>query len=160
MVIELLVSIPVLTLPGREIDERGDDCRTQTHRTGAHMPPPHIALVLADDLPWELFPRRGNDGAIALLPSVKRHLIDDGLTLERHYSFSLCAPARASLLTGRWPHRVYETSSMRACKGVSPGMSTLAEKLKGAGYAAHGGLQVRHTLAGVPLAAALASWVL
>ena len=58
--------------------------------------------------------------------------------MERHYAYSLCAPARASLLTGRWPHRAYETSSMRACKGVSPGMSTIAERLKeGANYATH-----------------------
>ena len=98
---------------------------------------PHILLLLADDYPWELYPRQ-NTPARSLLPHMSRLLSDEGLTLERHYAYSLCAPARASLLTGRWPHRAYETSSMRACKGVSPGMSTIAERLKeGANYATH-----------------------
>ena len=98
------------------------------------MPRPHIILAVADDLPWELWPRASNADARVLLPKIGRHVVDDGLDLERMYAYPLCAPARASLLTGRWPHRAYETVDMRACKGISPGMSTLAEKLKEAGY--------------------------
>ena len=66
------------------------------------MPPPHIALVLADDYPWQLYPRQGtSDPQLpALLPHISQHLVRDGLTLDRHYAYPLCAPARASLLTG------------------------------------------------------------
>lgn len=100
---------------------------------GGH--PPHVILAVVDDLPWEMWPRPGNEAARSLLPNLTHHLVDNGLTLERHYAFPLCAPARASLLSGRFPHRAYETIDMRACKGVSPGMSMLSEKLKeGAGY--------------------------
>ena len=98
---------------------------------------PSIVYLLGDDYPWQLWPRAGNAQARALLPRLSETFVDNGLDLQRHYAYALCAPARASLLTGRWPHRVYETSSMRACKGVSPAMGIIAEKLKGAGYATH-----------------------
>ena len=70
--------------------------------------PPHVVLVVADDLPWALFPHAGNDGAAArpLMPHVDA-LRGDGLALRRHYAYHICAPSRASLLSGRWPHRAY-----------------------------------------------------
>ena len=102
---------------------------------------PHIVFLLADDFAYEMWPRRNNNSsaARALLPNIARHFVSDGLQLERHYSYKLCAPARASLLSGRWPHRAYELEGgMRACKGLSPGVTTLAEKLRdGAGYDCH-----------------------
>ena len=100
--------------------------------------PPHIALLVGDDFSWELWPRATNAPMRALLPRMASTFVDGGFDLQRHYSYPLCAPARSSLLTGRLPHRAYETADMRACKGISPGMSTLADKLKqGAGYATH-----------------------
>ena len=91
---------------------------------------PHILFLLSDDFPWEIWPRTGNAHMRTLLPNLHQTFVSDGLDLERHYAYPLCAPARASLLTGRWPHRAYDTSSMRACKGISPAMSTIADKLK------------------------------
>jgi arylsulfatase A-like enzyme len=98
---------------------------------------PHIVLVVADDFPWELWPRAENAVTMApLLPSISANLVRDGLSLRHAYGYRLCAPARASLLSGRWPHRAYELEGgMRACKGLSPGFTSLAEKLRdGAGY--------------------------
>ena len=95
---------------------------------------PNVIFLLADDFPYELWPRANNPAARALLPGLASSFVDNGLDLERFYTSQICAPARASLLTGRWPHRAYETSSMRACKGISPAMGTIAEKLRGAGY--------------------------
>ena len=62
---------------------------------------PSILLLLADDYPWELWPRAGNAAARALLPTLSRTMVDTGLDLERMYTYPLCAPARASLLTAR-----------------------------------------------------------
>ena len=76
----------------------------------------------------------------ALLPTVTSEFIHGGLDLKRAYAYKLCAPARASLLSGRWPHRAYELAGgMRACKGLSPGFrDSLAERLRdGAGYRSH-----------------------
>ena len=100
---------------------------------------PHVLLLLADDFPWEMWPRAGNTQMQRLLPALSEHAVHNGLSLERHYAFRLCAPARASLLSGRFPPRAYELEGgMRACKGLSPGFTSLAEKLRdGAGYACH-----------------------
>ena len=104
-----------------------------------HQRPPHIVIILADDFAYEMWPRANNDAMRSLLPTLARHFVDDGFGLERHYTYKLCAPARASLLSGRWPHRAYELrGGMRACKGLSPGITNLAEKLRGgANYATH-----------------------
>ena len=93
---------------------------------------PELAIV-------EQGPRDANDAMHLLLPNVRETFIRDGLHLERQYTYKLCAPARASLLSGRWPHRAYDlVGGMRACKGLSPGMTNLAEKLRdGASYECH-----------------------
>ena len=109
---------------------------------------PHIVILLVDDMPWQMHPHAGrSSGEQAVLMPHVASLVDDGLALTRHYTYPLCAPARASLLTGRWPHRAYHSTSrgdgdqvvlpMDACRGISPGMTSLAEKLKGAGYRTH-----------------------
>ena len=99
---------------------------------------PHIAFVLADDFAHEMWPTNGHEAMQALMPTLSQYVMHDGLELSRVYAYKLCAPARASLLSGRWPHRAYDTSSMRACKGVSPGMTNLAEKLRDeGGYTCH-----------------------
>ena len=98
---------------------------------------PHILLLLADDYPWELRPaERSNE---RLVPRIRRHFVLEGLDLQRMYAYPLCAPARSSLLSGRWPHRAYPLAGgMRSCKGLSPGLTNLAERLKeGAGYRTH-----------------------
>jgi arylsulfatase A-like enzyme len=64
---------------------------------------PNIVLILADDMGY------GDFGCFsegrATTPTLDQ-LVRDGLCLTQHYSASpVCAPARASLLTGRYPHR-------------------------------------------------------
>ena len=74
----------------------------------------------------------------ALLPHLRRTFVTEGFELQRTYAYKLCAPARAAILSGRWPHRAYELEGgMRSCKGLSPGLTSLAEALTAAGYNAH-----------------------
>ncbi len=66
-------------------------------------PPPNIVLIVADDLGM------GDlgclNGGLTHTPNIDR-LFAEGVSLTQHYSASpLCAPARASLMTGRYPHR-------------------------------------------------------
>ena len=67
------------------------------------MTKPNIVLIVADDMGYgdlDAF----NDGP-ARTPSLD-HLVDESLCLTQHYSGSpVCLPARAALLTGRYPIR-------------------------------------------------------
>ncbi|MBI3971213.1 MAG: sulfatase-like hydrolase/transferase [Chloroflexi bacterium] len=64
---------------------------------------PNILLILADDLGYGDLGCFGN--ADARTPSLDR-LAEEGIRLTQHYSGSaVCAPARACLMTGRYPHR-------------------------------------------------------
>ncbi len=59
-------------------------------------PRPNFVVIVLDDL---------DTASLSALPSVTRRLADEGLRFERHFVANpLCAPARASLLTGRYTH--------------------------------------------------------
>ncbi|MEA3366120.1 MAG: sulfatase-like hydrolase/transferase, partial [Candidatus Hydrogenedentes bacterium] len=66
------------------------------------------------------------------------HLVGEGVCLTQHYSASaVCAPARAALLTGRYPHRTgaIDTLEGRGSDRLALHEVTLADALKNAGYA-------------------------
>lgn len=66
------------------------------------------------------------------------HLLAEGVCLTQHYSASaVCAPARAALLTGRYPHRTgaIDTLEGRGSDRLALHEVTLADALKTAGYA-------------------------
>jgi arylsulfatase A-like enzyme len=59
-------------------------------------PRPNFVIVVLDDL---------DSAALGALPGVTRRLAQEGLSFERHFVTNpLCAPSRASLLTGRYTH--------------------------------------------------------
>lgn len=96
---------------------------------------PNIILILADDLGY------GDIGAFGN-PDVQTptldHLASEGIALTQHYSASaVCAPARAGLLTGRYPHRTgaIDTLEGRGLDRLALREVTLADVLKTAGYA-------------------------
>ena len=67
------------------------------------MQQPNILLILVDDMGYGDF-GMFSDGA-ARTPTLDR-LATESVCLTQHYSASaVCAPARAALLTGRYPHR-------------------------------------------------------
>lgn len=64
---------------------------------------PNMILVLADDMGYGDF-GIFSDGS-PKTPTLDQ-LVKDSICLTQHYSASpVCAPARAGLLTGRYPHR-------------------------------------------------------
>lgn len=96
---------------------------------------PNIVFVLADDMGYGDF-GCFNDG-LSQTPTLD-HLVAEGICLTQHYSASpVCAPARASLLTGRYPQRTgsLDTLELRGLDRIALGERTIADLLRQAGYA-------------------------
>lgn len=96
---------------------------------------PNIVVILADDLGYGDIGAFGND---AVRTPVLDRLAAEGVYFTQHYSGSaVCAPARASLLSGRYPHRTgaIDTLESRGLDRLSLREVTLADQLKTLGYA-------------------------
>jgi len=101
-------------------------------------PRPNIVWVMADDLGWGevgLFPSSSPHGRIAT-PHLDR-FGREGMMFTRAYAgYTVCAPSRTTFFTGRhsgqFPKHGLDGKNIR--KG-QPGVTTLPEFLKSAGYA-------------------------
>ncbi|GAA4884109.1 arylsulfatase [Kitasatospora terrestris] len=101
---------------------------------------PNIVVVLVDDLGYSDI---GPFGSEVPTPTLDR-LAADGVRLANYHTMPLCSPARAALLTGLNPHRVGYSFVANADPGfpgygmeIAPSIPTLAETLRGAGYATY-----------------------
>ncbi|MGB3618436.1 MAG: sulfatase-like hydrolase/transferase, partial [Catalinimonas sp.] len=102
-------------------------------------PPPNVILILADDMG---FADLGCFGATVIRTPHLDRLAEGGLRLTQFYNAGRCCPSRASLLTGRTPHRAgmatmtdYTLPDNPAYQGyLRADAPTLAEVLRGAGY--------------------------
>jgi arylsulfatase A-like enzyme len=102
--------------------------------TQTHTRQPNIILILADDMGYGDF-GVFNDGK-ADTPALDR-IVNEGVCLRQHYSGSpVCAPARAALMTGRYPHRTgaIDTYEARGLDRLSLRERTMADVLGDAGY--------------------------
>ena len=63
---------------------------------------PNVVIILTDDQGWGDLGAHGNPHLRT--PNLDR-LHDEGPRLERFYSCPVCAPTRASLMTGRYNYR-------------------------------------------------------
>lgn len=76
------------------------------------MAEPNIIFILADDMGYGDF-AAFNYGA-SKTPYLDA-LVRESVCLTQHYSASaLCAPARAALMTGRYPHRTAVSTKVSA----------------------------------------------
>ena len=94
---------------------------------------PNIVLILADDLGSADLGYRGGE---AWTPNIDR-LAREGVRLDAFYGQQLCSPARAALMTGRYPMR-YGLQSLYIMPGHRYGLPTdertIPEALREAGY--------------------------
>ena len=96
---------------------------------------PNLILIVADDMGYGDF-GVFSDGVVRT-PHLDR-LVAEGSCLRQHYSGSpICAPARAALLTGRYPHRTGAVTQheIHGLDRISLREATLADSFKAAGYA-------------------------
>ena len=93
--------------------------------------PPNIILIMTDDQGWAQVGFRGND--VIQTPNLDR-LASESINLTRFYVSPVCAPTRASLMTGRYNYRtgVVDTYIGRAL--MHSDEVTVAEMLGEAGY--------------------------
>jgi arylsulfatase A len=96
--------------------------------------PPNVVIVVADDLGYgDLGHFNGGRCRSPNLDALAR----EGISLTQHYSGSpVCAPARATLLTGRYPHRsgAIDTLQGRGLDRIALSEVTLADYFRRAGY--------------------------
>ncbi len=98
------------------------------------MSQPNVVLILADDMGYGDF-GVFNDGKVKT-PTLDR-LVAESLCLSQHYSGSpVCSPARAALLTGRYPHRtgVLTPQEVMGLDRIALSEVTIADAFKQAGY--------------------------
>ena len=97
----------------------------------ATEPRPNVVLVMTDDQGYGDLGIHGN-------PHVRTPNIDrfarDGIQFSRFYVSPVCAPTRASLLTGRYHYRTGVIHTSRGGAKMHGDEVTLAERLRAAGY--------------------------
>jgi len=90
---------------------------------------PNILLITADDMNWDSLgcfgcPLEG------VSPNLDR-LATQGVRFDQAYvNIAICQPCRASIMTARYPHR----SGALGFDEINPGVPTLPETLRSAGY--------------------------
>ena len=92
-----------------------------------------MILVVGDDVGYYNLGYHGNT-------EIKTPEIDslayEGARFERMYAYFWCSPSRASIMSGRFPAHIYQTQQPQGHTndGLPLQMTTLAEKMRSAGY--------------------------
>jgi arylsulfatase A len=94
--------------------------------------PPNVVLILTDDQGWGDVNLHGNG---PLQTPVLDALAESGARFERFFVSPVCAPTRASLLTGRYALRTGVSGVTHAKEYMRLDEVTLADMFKHAGYA-------------------------
>lgn len=96
------------------------------------QPPPNILLIMTDDQGWGDLSFHGNDSITT--PHIDA-LAQQSVQFDRFYVSPLCAPTRASLLTGRYHLRTGTSWVTHRKEVMRAEETTMAEILKDEGYA-------------------------
>ena len=107
-------------------------CASTRQVVGSEKKRPNVILVMTDDQGWGDVRSHGNDKVDT---PVLDKLAADGARFERFFVSPLCAPTRASLLTGRYYLRTGTHGVTRGYENMRSEEVTIAEALKQAGYA-------------------------
>jgi arylsulfatase A-like enzyme len=92
---------------------------------------PNVLLILTDDQGYGDLSLYGNP--YLKTPNLDR-LGTEGVRFDRFYVNSVCAPSRASILTGRYAVRTGVYSVTQNGETIKPSEVTIAKALQNAGY--------------------------
>jgi arylsulfatase A-like enzyme len=101
------------------------------HSAGPESSPPNIVLIMTDDQGWAQLGMRGDDALQT--PHIDR-LAAQSVDFTRFYVSPVCAPTRASLMTGRYNYRTGVVDTYMGRAMMAPDETTIAEMLSDAGY--------------------------
>ena len=111
--------------------------------------PPHIVMILVDDWGWADvgFHRPKDQPSREVQTPNFDSLCEKGIELDQHYAYQFCSPSRCSLLSGRLPIHVNIINGdptqcnlddpVSGFSGIPRNMTSIAEKLRSAGYMTH-----------------------
>ncbi len=92
---------------------------------------PNVILVMTDDQGWAQVGYRGDD--VLKTPHLDA-LVKESVEFTRFYASPVCAPTRASLMTGRYNYRTGVVDTWMGRAMMAPDELTIAEILSSAGY--------------------------
>ena len=120
----LLFTLPLILMPGIRC---ADPNKKQSPEEK-----PNIILIMIDNVGYPEIGINGNE--LVKTPNLD-NFASEGTRLERFYSNPLCAPTRASLMTGRYHYRTGVLHTSRGGAKMYGSEVTIAELLKNVGYA-------------------------
>ena len=100
-------------------------------------PRPNILFILTDDQRWDSAGAAQAPSGEVIMPRTLAELADSGVTFPNAYvTTPLCAPSRASILTGGYAHRtgIYKNGGAKGGAKYFDDASTIATWLRDAGY--------------------------
>ena len=115
------------------------NCQGPDTTTSETAAPPNIILIMGDDMGFSDLGCYGGEIRTPVLDG----LATEGLRFTQFYNTARCCPTRASLLTGLYPqqagvgHMMGDRGTPAFRGDLSPNAVTIAEALKGTGYATY-----------------------
>ena len=106
-----------------------------TSNTSSAPAAPNFVIINIDDLGYADIGPFGS--TLNRTPNLNR-MAQEGMKLTCFYAAPVCSPSRSALMTGCYPKRVLPTPHVlfpAGAVGLNPAEQTVAEVLKGAGYA-------------------------
>ena len=133
----------------------------------ANASQPHLIFIMVDDFGWANvgFHAKGQPNEAEIVTPNMDALAASGIILDRHYAFRFCSPSRSSFLMGRNPIHVNVGNDqltlvnpqdpVSGFAGIPRNMTSIAQKLKNAGYST---AQASVAGGGVDLALLASAW--
>ncbi len=143
----IIVLISMLTLACTPADTE-QQIKSDAEATQSNNSKPNILLILTDD---QGYGDLGFNGNTMIETPTLDQLFEQGVSFDRYYVSPVCAPTRASLLTGKHYLSTGVFHVTRGGEKMHPESLTLAELLKPEGYRTglfgkwHNGLQYPHS---------------
>ncbi len=107
-----------------------DESVTKEYEVAVHRIPPHVLLVLADDVGFSDW---GSYGSEIATPHLDQ-LATNGLRFRQFYNAARCSPTRCSILTGLYTHQVAVDPAQALPNLRTDNNVTIAELLRANGY--------------------------